>query len=198
MYLQTNLSPVRSLYCNFSKGSTKLKQYLISHTHTVRLTWQNIVLIDPDVLVSVTAAVLVPTPQGMQYLVHDDTLVLTHGPYRNILLTFLTTNKREAPADKTESHWQHLPYGDIRHCYFPEYQLYSLHLLPTLKYLPNKIFVSFFGERHLKWTFMTKMNVFGTRPQKWHWNCLIWLAHASTGNWLVTFESQRLTQWPKE
>ena len=62
------------------------------------LTISDVVGVDGDVGVSVRSALLVPAPQGVQDLVHDQTVGVAVGSYGDVLLPSSTTNTGIAPG----------------------------------------------------------------------------------------------------
>ena len=63
-------------------------------------TWADVLEPDNDIVVSVRSAVLVPAPQGVKDLVHDDALVLAAVSDGYVLHSSRATHKGVAPGDR--------------------------------------------------------------------------------------------------
>ena len=66
-------------------------------------TWANVFFVDPDKLVPVRPALLVPAPQGMEDLVNDDPFKLASVSDGDVLRTTDATDKREAAVCGVEN-----------------------------------------------------------------------------------------------
>lgn len=59
----------------------------------VALTWIDVLCVDGDVSISVRSALLMPSAEGVEYLVHHNTFTHTRGANGDVLLPSPSTNR---------------------------------------------------------------------------------------------------------